>query len=82
MLLKSRVGSIGERRRYEHHRRRFAVDPISIDLLRAQVEAKLLAHHTGKEAADRMLLPTGRFRNCRNGHAGRRSKHCKHTGLL
>src|SRR6266404_9656155 len=37
-----------------------AIDPITVDLLRAQFEAEPLAHHTSEEAADRVLLPMGR----------------------
>src|SRR5262245_10144581 len=36
-----------------------AIDPLTVDLLRAQFKAELLAHHGSEEAADRMLLPMG-----------------------
>ena len=34
-----------------------AIDPVPVDFLRAQIKAELLAHHAGKEASDRVLLP-------------------------
>src|SRR5262249_30258828 len=36
-----------------------AIDPVTVNLLRAQIKAELLAHHPGEEAADRVLLPIG-----------------------
>src|SRR6185503_19687797 len=41
-----------------------AIDPITVaNLLRAQIEAELLANHPGEEAAHRVLLPLGRARD-------------------
>src|SRR5207253_8945699 len=37
-----------------------AIGPVTVDFLRAQIEAKPFAHHTGEEAADGVLLPLGR----------------------
>jgi hypothetical protein len=34
-----------------------AINPATVDFLRAQFEAESFAHHPGEEAADRMLLP-------------------------
>jgi hypothetical protein len=39
------------------------VDPVTVDLLRVEIEAELFAHHTSEEAADRVLLPIGRARD-------------------
>src|SRR6266540_2598067 len=44
-----------------------AIDPLLAGLLGHKVEAEFLAHHPGEEAADRMLLPTGRLYDGRNG---------------
>ncbi len=40
---------------------RHAINALSPGLLRYQCQAELLAHHTRKEAADRVLLPAGRL---------------------
>src|SRR6266436_5682923 len=37
-----------------------AIDPVTVDFLRAQIEAELLAHYPSKEASDRVLPPMGR----------------------
>ncbi len=37
------------------------INAFAVGLLRCQRQAELLAHHTGKEAADRVLLPAGRL---------------------
>jgi hypothetical protein len=36
-----------------------AIDPVPVDLLRAQIKAELFAHHSREEAAHRVLLPMG-----------------------
>src|ERR1700746_1965361 len=58
------------------------VDPLAIDLLRDEIEAKLLAHYTGEEAADRMLLPARRLHDRRNGGARRGPQHGDHPRLF
>src|SRR5690348_9799585 len=40
-----------------------AIDPVTVDLLRTQIEAERLAHHPGEEPSDRVLLPMGRAHN-------------------
>ena len=37
------------------------INAFAVGLLRYQRQAELLAHHAGKEAADRVLLPAGRL---------------------
>jgi hypothetical protein len=36
-----------------------AIDPVPVDLLRAQIKAEPLAHHASEEAVHRVLLPMG-----------------------
>ena len=59
-----------------------AIDPVTVALLRAKIEAKLLAHHTGEKAAHRMLLPMGRPHDGGNGRSFRSVQHRKHPSLL
>src|SRR5436309_12893769 len=37
-----------------------AIGPVTVDFLRAKIDAKPFAHHTGGEAADGVLRPVGR----------------------
>jgi hypothetical protein len=43
-----------------------AINPLTVALLRAKIEAEFLAHYTGEKAAHRMLLPMGRSHNGSN----------------
>src|SRR4029077_15931881 len=53
-----------------------AIDPVPVDLLRAQIKAELFAHHPSEEAAHRVLLPMGRA----HGGPTRASPRPAHTG--
>src|SRR5260370_34095432 len=59
-----------------------AIDPVTIDLLRGQIEAEPLAHHTSEEAADRMLLPMGRAHDGSNRRSLRSAQHREHSILF
>ena len=50
--------------------------------LRFELEAELLAHHTGKEPAYRMLLPAGALHDAGNGGAARTTQQPQHLRLL
>jgi hypothetical protein len=41
-----------------------AKDPVTVDFLRAQIKAELLADHPGEEAADRVLLENQTIIRC------------------
>ena len=59
-----------------------AVDSITVDLLRIEFEPKLLLHHAREEAADRVLLPSGRLHHGFHGRASGRTKHLDYASLL
>src|SRR6516225_6392519 len=59
-----------------------AIDPVTVDLLRAQIKAEPLAHHTSEEAADRMLLPMGRANDGSNRRSLRSTQHREHASLF
>src|SRR5262249_44653418 len=59
-----------------------AIDPVPVDLLRAQIKAKLLAHHASEEAAHRVLLPMGRAHDGGNRRPLRPPQHGKHASLF
>src|SRR5262249_37837655 len=59
-----------------------AIDPVTVDLLRAQFKAELFAHHASEEAADRVLLPMGRAHDGRNRRSLRPAQHGKHASLF
>jgi len=59
-----------------------AIDPVTVDLLRAQIKAEPLAHHTSEEAADRMLLPMGRAHDGSNRRSLRSAQHREHASLF
>src|SRR5262249_25574215 len=59
-----------------------AIDPLTVDLLRTQFKAELLAHHASEEAANRMLLPTGDAHNGRNRCSLRPAQHGEHASLF
>src|SRR5258708_12737623 len=59
-----------------------AIDPVTIDLLRGQIEAEPLAHHTSEEAAHRMLLPMGRAHDGSNRRSLRPPQHREHSILF
>ena len=68
-----RIELTGNLWRYSAIQRRF---------LRTELKLQLLSHHACEKAANRMLLPAGRLHHGRDRHAGRRTKHRNHTGLL
>ena len=43
-----------------------AVDPVAIDLLRIELQLQPFAHHTGKKATHRVLLPARCLHHCGN----------------
>src|SRR5271157_4595524 len=59
-----------------------AIDPVTVALLRAKIEAELLAHHTGEKAAHRMLLPMVRPHDGGNGRSFWSVQHREHASLL
>src|SRR5262245_361451 len=59
-----------------------AIDPVPVDLLRAQIKAELLAHHASEEAAHRMLLPMGDAHNGGNRRPLRSAQHGEHASLF
>ena len=59
-----------------------AIDPVPVDFLRAQIKAELLAHHAGKEASDRVLLPMGRPHDGGNRRSLRSTQHREHSRLF
>src|SRR5436309_7247804 len=59
-----------------------AIGPVTVDFLRAQIEAKPFAHHTGEEAADGVLLPMGRAHDGSNRRSLRSAQHREHASLL
>src|SRR5438046_9067598 len=59
-----------------------AIGPLPADFLRAQIEAKPFAHHTGEEAADGVLLPMGRAHDGSNRRSLRSAQHREHASLL
>src|SRR5262249_58425425 len=59
-----------------------AIDPLTVDLLRAQFKAELLAHHASEEAAHRVLLPMGRAHNGGNRRSLRPAQHGEHASLF
>src|SRR5262249_54757125 len=59
-----------------------AIDPVPVDLLRAQFKAELLAHHPSEEAAHRMLLPMGDAHDGRNRRSLRPAQHAEHASLF
>src|SRR5262249_11310323 len=59
-----------------------AIDPMLVDLLRAQIKAELLAHHGSEESADRVLLPMGRADDGANRCSLRPAQHRQHASLL
>ena len=59
-----------------------AVGAIAVDLLRTELQSKLLAHHPCKKTANGMLLPASRLHDRRNGGTRRSLEHRKHSGLL
>jgi hypothetical protein len=52
-----------------------AINALAVNFLRAEFQSKLLSHYACKEAAHRVLLPTGQFHHGCDGRAGRRAKH-------
>jgi hypothetical protein len=58
------------------------VNPLGAGLLGHERQAEPLAHHAGKEAANRVLLPAGRFHDGRDGRALLALEHFDHVGLL
>ena len=58
------------------------VGAITVDLLRTELQSKLLAHHPCKKTANGMLLPASRLHDRRNGGTRRSLEHRKYTGLL
>src|SRR5262245_39892110 len=59
-----------------------AIDPVTVDLLRAQIKAELLTRHASEEAANRMLLPLGRAHNGGNRRSLRPAQHGEHASLF
>src|SRR5437588_3079486 len=59
-----------------------AIDPVTVDFLRAQIEAELLAHHPSEKAADRVLLPMGRAHDGSNRRSLRSAQHREHSILF
>src|SRR5262249_9234172 len=59
-----------------------AIDPLTVDLLRAQFKAELFAHHASEEAANRMLLPIGGTHNGGNRCSLRPAQHGEHASLF
>ena len=59
-----------------------AIDPVAVALLRAKIELKLPAHHTGEKAAHRMLLPMGRPHDGGDGRSFWSAQHPQHPSLL
>ena len=59
-----------------------AIDPVPIDFLGTQIKAELLAHHAGKEAADRVLLPMGRPHDGSNRRSLRSTQHRQNASLF
>src|SRR5262245_60721866 len=59
-----------------------AIDPVTVDCLGAEIEAKLLAHHASEEAAHRVLLPMGDAHDGRNRRPLRPPQHGDHASLF
>src|SRR5215831_8967192 len=59
-----------------------AIDPVTVNLLRAQIKVELLAHHASEEAADRVLLPMGRAHDGSNRRSLRPAQHGEHPSLF
>src|SRR5947199_249604 len=59
-----------------------AIDPVPVDLLRAQIKAKLLSHHASEEAMHRVLLPMGDAHDGSNRRSLRSAKHREHASLF
>src|SRR5215211_5591505 len=59
-----------------------AVDPLLASLVGHEVEAELVAHHCGQEAAHRVRLPAGGLDDCRDGCSLPAAEHLDHPGLL
>src|SRR5438876_5124487 len=59
-----------------------AIDPVTVDFLRAQIKAKLFAHHASEEAAHRVLLPMGDAHDGGNRRSLRSVKHGEHARLF
>src|SRR5262249_39223027 len=60
-----------------------AIDPLTATgFLRTQFKAELLANHPSEEAANRMLLPTGRTHDGSNRRSLRPAKHGEHASLF
>ncbi len=59
-----------------------AVGAITVDLLRTELQSKLLTHHPCKKTANGMLLPVGRLHDRRDGGTRGSLEHRKHAGLL
>src|SRR5260370_24672704 len=58
-----------------------AIDPVPVDFLRVEIEAKLLADHASKEAAHRVLLPMGDPHDGRNRRPLPSAHHGQHARL-
>src|ERR1700722_15954184 len=58
------------------------VDPIAVQLFRAELQVKALAHDTGQETPYRVLLPTRGLGHRVDGGTHRRSQHCNDMRLL
>src|SRR6516164_10212090 len=52
--------------RVRRHTATDLVGSMVVDSLGDELQIKTLAHYTGEETSHRVLLPTGRLRNCRN----------------
>jgi hypothetical protein len=59
-----------------------AIDPVPVDFLRAQIKAKLFAHHACEEAAHRVLLPMGHAHDGGNRRPLRSAEHGEHASLF
>src|SRR5262249_3644368 len=59
-----------------------AIDPVTVDFVRAQIKAELLAHHASEEAAHRMLLPMGDADDGSNRCSLRPAQHGEHASLF
>src|SRR5262249_24507172 len=58
------------------------VDPLAVNLLGSELQLEALAHHTGKKAAHRVLLPAGCLHHRINRRTNGRLEHCDNTGLF
>ena len=58
------------------------IDPVAVNLLRTELQLEALAHHAGKKAAHRMLLPARGLHHRGNRGACTRLQHCDEASLL